>query len=94
VQAVSTGGEFVIAKPRYLIGCALLLAGVGVVAGVLWAEAARKRIVPDGSSCPNCGTQTKRVRRRKRHRILSRVLEASVTRRRCARCGWSGLASA
>jgi hypothetical protein len=90
-QAVVSGSEFVIATPRYLIGVAILLGAVGVIAGMVWVEGARRQIVPDGSACPNCGTLTKRVRRRRRHRLLSRVLETSVTRRRCGRCGWSGL---
>jgi len=60
---------------------------------MLWAERAQGEIRTEGSVCPNCGTQTKRVRRRKRHRILSRILETGVTRRSCERCGWSGLAA-
>jgi hypothetical protein len=92
-QAVTSGGEFVISTPRYLIGGAILLAGVGVLVAILWVEAASQQILSDGSACPNCGTHTKRVRRRRRHKILSRIIETSVTRRRCERCGWNGLAA-
>ena len=88
-----TGTEFVISGPRYVTGALFTLAG-GVLFGVmLWAERAQGEIRTEGSVCPNCGTQTKRVRRRKRHRILSRILETGVTRRSCERCGWSGLAA-
>ena len=44
-----------------------------------------------GSVCPVCGTESQRVRRRRRHRLLSMLLEARVTRRQCLKCGWRGL---
>ena len=91
--ALLRGQEAVISAPRYVSGVALLLAGVGLYAAMLWAERQRGTMVADGSRCPNCGSATKRVRRRKRHRLLSRMLETNVQRRRCERCGWSGLAS-
>ena len=88
-----TGNEFVISRPRYVIGVLLTLVG-GVIFGVMaWAEQAQGEIRIQGSACPNCGARTKRVRRRKRHRILSRILETGVTRRSCERCGWNGLSA-
>ena len=84
-----TGNEFVVSRPRYLTGVLLALSG-GVM---FWADQAKGEIGNEGSVCPNCGTQTKRVRRRKRHRILSRILETNVTRRSCERCGWKGLST-
>jgi H+/Cl- antiporter ClcA len=88
-----TGNEFVVSRPRYLTGVLLALSG-GVLYGVmLWADRAQGEIRTGGPVCPNCGTRTKRVRRRKRHRILSRILETSVTRRSCERCGWNGLSA-
>ena len=94
IKIVGTGGEFVVSTPRFLIGCVILLSGAAVFVGVLWAETARGKILLDGAACPNCGTRTKRVKRRKRHKVLSRMIETEVTRRHCERCGWSGLASA
>ena len=88
-----TGTEFVISGPRYLTGVLVALVG-GVLFGVmLWAGHAQGKIRTQGSACPNCGTETKRVRRRKRHRILARILETGVTRRSCERCGWNGLSA-
>ena len=84
-----TGNEFVISRPRYVIGVLLTLVG-GVM---VWAKQAQGEIRIQGSACPNCGARTKRVRRRKRHRILSRILETGVTRQSCERCGWNGLSA-
>jgi hypothetical protein len=92
-DAFLNGGEAVISTQRYLSGLALLSGGGGLLVAMLWAERAGGKITAAGSICPNCGTATKRVRRRKRHRILSRILEANVTRRHCEKCGWSGLAA-
>jgi hypothetical protein len=91
--ALLSGDDYLISGPRYLIGAAILLGGIVLLGALLWAETERRTIVTEGSTCPHCGTATKRVKRRKRHRILSRILEANVTRRQCERCGWNGLAA-
>lgn len=88
-----SGNQFVVSGPRYVTGVLLAVAGGVLLAVLFWADQAQGEIRTEGSICPNCGTQTKRVRRRKRHRILSRVLETQVTRRSCERCGWSGLSA-
>ena len=88
-----SGSQFVVSGPRYVTGVLLVVAGGVLLAVMFWAEQAQGEIRTEGSICPNCGTQTKRVRRRKRQRILSRVLETQVTRRSCERCGWSGLSA-
>ena len=72
---------------------ALLASGTTLATAMIWAERAGGQIFPAGQVCPRCGTSTVRVRRRKRHRILSRILETNVTRRHCERCGWNGLAA-
>jgi hypothetical protein len=87
------GDEGVVSTARYVSGLAILLSGAILFFGMLWADRVSGRILTEGSVCPNCGTATKRVRRRKRHRILSRILETNVTRRHCERCGWNGLAA-
>ena len=88
-----SGNQSVVSGPRYVTGVLLAVAGGVLLAVLFWADQAQGEIRTEGSICPNCGTQTKRVRRRKRHRILSRVLETQVTRRSCERCGWSGLSA-
>ena len=90
-RALVAGDEFLLSASRYVIGLALTLGGMAVYGALLWADLARKHITAEGSVCPNCGTHARRVRRRGRHRVLSRVIGASVTRRRCEHCGWSGL---
>ena len=91
LSALLAGEEFLVSGPRYVIGVAL--AATGLYGSLLWAERAQRKIMVGGSTCPECGTQTRRVRRRRRHRILSRIIETSVTRRQCERCGWNGLAA-
>ena len=88
-----SGNQFVVSGPRYVTGVLLAVAGGVLLAVLFWADQAQGEIRTEGSICPNCATQTKRVRCRKRHRILSRVLEIQVTRRSCERCGWSGLSA-
>lgn len=84
-----TGSEFVVSGPRYLTGVLLILTG-GVM---LWAARFREGIWTKRSACPNCGVQTRRVKRRKWDRILPRILKIDVTRQSCMRCGWSGLST-
>ena len=90
-RALAAGDEFLVSVPRYVIGLALTLGGTALYGALLWADLASKHVTADGSVCPNCGTHTRRVRRRGWHRVLSRVIGASVTHRRCERCGWNGL---
>ena len=41
--------------------------------------------------CPNCGSDTRRIRRGLAHRVLSAVTGRPVDRRACSRCTWKGL---
>jgi hypothetical protein len=91
--ALLSGDEAIISSPRYVSGMGLLLTGSGLLVAMLWVQRAETGILTEGSTCPKCGTATKRVRRRKRHRVLSRILETNVTHRHCERCGWNGLAA-
>ena len=93
MRAVLVGDEFLVPKPRYVAGLALMLAGAGLYGGVRWADAIQRRVAVGGEACPKCGTATRRVRRRAWHRLLTRVFDVRVTRRHCERCGWSGLAT-
>ena len=93
LTAVLGGDEFIVSGPRYVTGIGLAFAGTALYGAMLWADQARGEILSGGALCPNCGTDTKRVRRLRRHRILSQVLGTDVTRHRCARCGWNGLST-
>src|SRR4051794_40809820 len=64
LAAALSGDEFLIPRPRYLSGLAILCLGIGVLGAVLWAEGVRETVLRDGSACPRCGKHTKRVRRR------------------------------
>jgi hypothetical protein len=92
LNAVLFGHESLISPPRFIGGLVILAASCGMLGALQWAESARRALHPEAAVCPNCGTATKRVRRHQRHRILSRILETNVTRRRCEQCGWNGLA--
>ncbi|HCR04131.1 MAG TPA: hypothetical protein DIU18_02960 [Gemmatimonadetes bacterium] len=89
LTASLTGSEFVVSGPRYLTGVLLILTG-GVM---FWADRFREGIWTKRSACPNCGVQTRRVKRRRWDRILPRILKIDVTRQSCMRCGWSGLST-
>ncbi len=77
---------------RFLTGVGMFVAGAGLLALDLWARAYGSFVVK-GKTCPDCGAETERVKRRVRHRILGFVRGERVTRRKCKSCGWSGLAS-
>ena len=89
--ALLLGEEPVLPGYRLAAGWLLLLAAAGVVGALLWAERAARGVGFDGSACPRCGSDTKRIRRRRRHRLLAHLLDEGLTRRSCARCGWTGL---
>ena len=92
--ALGAGEEFLVSAPRFLGGVVLILGGLATGGALLAAELLEGRYpVAQGDLCPNCGTHTQRVRRRAWHRILARASGARVTRRRCERCGWTGLAT-
>lgn len=93
VGAFLAGDDLLVATPRFVTGLVLIAAGAGLYGALLWAEGARRRLTEGGSVCLDCGTPTRRVRRRPSQRFLARVLEMAVTRRHCERCGWSGLAT-
>ena len=91
LTALFAGDGFVVSRARYVSGMWILLVGAAMLGTVLYAESARVAIEAGAGVCPRCGTETQRVRRRRRHRVLSLLLEANVTRRQCPKCGWRGL---
>jgi hypothetical protein len=92
-RAVLSGDEFLVSAPRYVAGLILTLAGTALFVGLGWAERIRRGVVAAGEQCPTCGAGTRRVRRYAWHRLMARIFDLEVTRRRCERCGWSGLAN-
>jgi hypothetical protein len=91
-RAVAGGDEFIVSPARYVSGVAMCAAAVAFYGGLLWVGWMQRQLA-GGDLCPNCGAQTRRVRRRAWQRALFRTLDAEVTRRHCGRCGWSGLAT-
>ena len=75
---------------QFALGLALLAGGAlfGVIGG--WRLVAFRSIA--GISCPECSQQTKRIRRKAHHRLAGLFLGSNISRRRCAQCGWVGLA--
>ncbi len=82
--------EPTVSLPRVVLGGLLVVAGLAGLALALWARV-RGRKVGWGKTCPQCGSATHRIRRRRRHRILGWLLGRRITRRRCRECGWRGL---
>ena len=91
--AVLSGDEFLVSTPRYLTGLALMLVGIALYGGLLWADRLERDVAVAGEICPKCGNDTRRVRRHSWHRALAKLFDVQVTRRYCERCGWSGLAT-
>jgi predicted RNA-binding Zn-ribbon protein involved in translation (DUF1610 family) len=91
VGAVLAGAEFQISALRFEAGVFTLLVGLTLGVVLLWSARARVGVRAVGHLCPNCGSHTRRVKRRKRHRLLSVVMGESIARRACQTCGWVGL---
>ena len=92
LRALASGTEFVVGTGSLVAGLVLIAAGVGLVGLLAWSGRERIRIETVGRTCPGCGNETIRVRRKLRHRLLSRLLQEGLTRRQCGQCGWTGLA--
>ena len=76
--------------PAYVLGLAAIGAGLAGLAVTVWSRLTRDRI-GRGTICPTCGSDTRRIRRKRRHRILSGLTGEAVQRRICGECGWKGL---
>jgi hypothetical protein len=51
-----------------------------------------ERRMARGDVCPKCGAETHRVPRNARDRMMAKLVDERVKRRRCLRCSWNGLA--
>lgn len=92
IQAVFAGVDFFLPKSRFIIGLVFVVGGLVLAVLLLWAGRARKSVGIVGSSCPNCGSRTRRVRRKRSQRLLSLLVGQRIARRKCETCGWIGLA--
>ncbi|MEQ8330351.1 MAG: hypothetical protein RH859_07830 [Longimicrobiales bacterium] len=89
--ALGAGVEFHATPGRFLSGVGFLVAGAGLAALLAWSDRAQARVSVVGSACPQCGAETRRVKRKEWQRLLSALLGERLTRRRCETCHWTGL---
>ncbi len=90
-RAVVDGFESFVSPTRFVVGVSLL--AVGLVVGLvhLILERAEGRVSAVGGTCPVCGEDTERLKRKSVHRMLSTFMGRRLTRRRCTACKWTGL---
>ncbi len=91
VSAVFAGVEFHVGAARFLVGLTFLLLGLVLWALGIWSAHAQAKVAVVGAACPQCGNDTRRVKRRDWQRLLSFVWGERLTRRRCETCHWTGL---
>ncbi len=89
-RAFSVGNEPEVSLIRFALGAFLVLLGAIILGVLIWARHSA-RLIGAGSSCPQCGAEATRIRRRWYHRLLGRVLDRRITQRKCRDCGWRGL---
>ena len=92
IQALLAGVDFFLPKGRFVIGLVFVAGGLALAVLLVWAGRARHSVGTVGSSCPNCGNRTRRVRRTQAQRLLSLLVGQRIARRKCETCGWIGLA--
>ena len=90
-QALIAGVDFHVTPMRF--GGGILAVAVGLSMGglVIWSAGVRRKVDSVGSLCPDCGNETKRVKRTNRQSLLSYLVDKGLTRRKCEICGWQGL---
>lgn len=89
--ALFAGVEFHVAPARFLVGLLFLLVGLVLWGLLVWSGRAQTAVAAVGTTCPDCGGATQRVKRRGWQKLLSALLGERLTRRRCEICGWVGL---
>lgn len=90
-NALLAGVEFHVGAGRFAVGLVFLLVGLGLSILLAWSARAQAKVAVVGSTCPQCGNETRRVKRKEWQRLLSAVLGERLTRRRCETCHWTGL---
>ena len=89
--AIANGLEFRVSAVRFMSGIGTLALGLACAGLVVWLAKAERTFSAVGASCPACGADTERAKRRLTHRVLATLMGQRLTRRRCGTCGWSGL---
>lgn len=89
--SLAAGVEFQVGAFRFLAGVVALLLGLTVWVLMLWSARKRGAVASIGGTCPQCGEETRRVKRAGWQRLLSALLGERLTRRKCDTCGWVGL---
>lgn len=91
VEAILAGVPFHVGATRFVLGVVLLAGGVVLGGLAVWSAQLWRGVATVGRRCPQCGERTRRTKRRRWQRAVSRLTGAPITRRSCARCGWQGL---
>lgn len=89
--AVAAGAEFHVGTGRFLTGLLFLVVGLVMWGLIAWSYRAQAHVAVVGSTCPQCGNDTRRVKRKEWQKVLSYVWGERLTRRRCETCHWTGL---
>ena len=89
--ALLAGNEFHVSGLRFTAGMIAMAVGVAIWVLLIWSARHRHDVTSVGATCPQCGNQTRRVKRKEWQRLLSLALGQRLTRRSCEHCGWSGL---
>jgi len=91
VGAVLSGTEFHVSTLRFVVGVLTLAVGLAIWLLLIWSHTQRTEVASVGTTCPQCGNRTRRVKRKEWQRLLSTLLGERLSRRRCETCGWTGL---
>ncbi len=89
--ALAGGAEFHVGPARFVTGVVFLGVGLVLVGLIVWSARAQAQVGTVGTMCPQCGNETRRVKRKEWQRLLSALLGERLTRRRCDSCHWAGL---
>ena len=89
--AVMSGVEFYLPKMRFGAGLMALFLGAVLWGLLAWSGRTRRVLSSQGRQCPECGGDTRRVKRTELQRLLGVLMGEQVTRQRCDGCGWAGL---
>jgi len=92
IEAALAGVEFYVPTARFVVGLVFVGAGLVLWAMLVWARRTRASVGSVGSACPNCGSQTRRIKRKRWQRFVSTLGGQRIARRKCETCGWIGLA--
>jgi len=93
VMAVVGGVPLHVSETRFVLGAAFVLVGLTLWLLLVWSARRRRHVATMGGTCPQCGNQTRRVKRSGGQRLLSVIMGEHFTRRHCDTCGWSGLST-